>query len=57
MNLAYMELYLAVAAMWAKGRFEWSVWDTERDRDVETHHDFLNTSAKLGSKGIRFTVD
>ncbi|KAI4243209.1 MAG: hypothetical protein L6R40_003577 [Gallowayella cf. fulva] len=56
LNMAYAEFYLGVAAVWAPGRFEWRLWETGR-RDVETVHDFVNTSPWLGSRGIRVTVD
>ncbi|KAL8789417.1 MAG: hypothetical protein Q9213_001174 [Squamulea squamosa] len=56
LNMAYAELYLGIAAIWAPGRFEWKLYETGIE-DVETVHDFLNTSPRLDSKGIRVTVN
>ncbi|KAL8916382.1 MAG: hypothetical protein Q9172_006324 [Xanthocarpia lactea] len=56
LNMAYAELYLGIAAVWAPGRFEWSLFETGID-DVETVHDFVNTSPRLDSKGIRVLVN
>ncbi|KAL8676784.1 MAG: hypothetical protein Q9186_006732 [Xanthomendoza sp. 1 TL-2023] len=56
LNMAYAEFYLGVVAAWAPGRFEWELWETGL-RDVETVHDFVNTSPELGSKGIRVVVN
>ena len=56
LNLAYCELYLTLAAMFAPGRFKLELFDTDIT-DVETMHDFVNTSPKLDSKGIRVTIN
>ncbi|KAL8720317.1 MAG: hypothetical protein Q9225_002804 [Loekoesia sp. 1 TL-2023] len=56
LNMAYAEFYLGLAAVWAPGRFQWELWETDIS-DVETKHDFLNTSPRLDSKGIRVTVN
>ena len=53
MNLAYAEIYLALAAVF--GRLEMELWETTRD-DVDVVHDFFNPSAKLDSKGVRVIV-
>ena len=55
MILAYCELYLALAAVFAPGRFRFELFETGI-KDVEMAHDFLNTSPKLDSKGIRVLV-
>ncbi|KAL8708835.1 MAG: hypothetical protein Q9220_006291 [cf. Caloplaca sp. 1 TL-2023] len=55
LNLAYAEFYLGLAACWAPGRFNWTLWETDIS-DVETVHDFVNTCPKLDSKGVRVTV-
>ena len=55
-NLAYCEFYLALAAVFAPGRFRLELFETDIS-DVETKHDFLNTSPRLDSKGIRVTID
>lgn len=56
LNLAYAELYLALVAVFAPGRFEWELFETGIE-DVELKHDFLNTSPRLDSKGIRVLVN
>ena len=56
LNLAYAELYLVLAAVFAPGRFKWELYETDIT-DVETKHDFMNTSPKLDSKGIRVLVN
>ena len=55
-NLAYCEFYLAFAAVFAPGRFRLELFETDIS-DVETKHDFLNTSPRLDSKGIRVTIN
>lgn len=55
-NLAYCEFYLALAAVFAPGRFRLELFETNIS-DVETKHDFLNTSPRLDSKGIRVTIN
>lgn len=55
LNLAYAEFYLTLAAMFAPERFDWELFETDMS-DVETVHDFLNTSPRLDSKGIRVLV-
>ena len=55
MNLAYCELYLTLAALFAPGRFRFEPFETDLS-DVEVKHDFLNVSAKLDSKGVRVTI-
>ncbi|KAL8986707.1 MAG: hypothetical protein Q9169_008767 [Polycauliona sp. 2 TL-2023] len=56
LNMAYAEFYLGLAAVWAPGRFKWELFETDIS-DVETVHDFLNTSPRLDSKGIRVKVN
>lgn len=56
LNLAYAEFYLGLAAIFAPGRFKLNLYETDIS-DVETKHDFLNTSPRLDSKGIRVTID
>lgn len=56
LNLAYCEIYLTLAALFAPGRFSWELFDTDLS-DVELKHDFLNTSPKLDSKGVRVLVN
>ena len=56
MTLAYAELYLCLAAVFAPGRFTWKLYETDVS-DVEIVHDFMNVSPRLDSKGIRVTVE
>lgn len=56
MHLAYCEFYLTLAAVFAPGRFKLELFETDVS-DVETKHDFMNTSPKLDSKGIRVTIN
>ena len=56
MNLAYAEFYLGLAAVFAPGRFKIKLFETDVS-DVETKHDFINTSPRLDSKGIRVTFE
>ena len=55
MNLAYAELYLSLAAVFAPGRFHFELFETD-ESDVRIVHDFANTSPRLDSKGIRVLV-
>ncbi len=55
LSLAYCELYLTLAALFAPGRFEFELVDTDV-RDVEVAHDFFNASQSVRSKGIRVIV-
>lgn len=54
MNLAYAELYLALAHIFRT--FEMKLFDTVRERDIDLAHDFFSPSPTLGSKGCRVTV-
>lgn len=56
MNLAYAELYHTLAAMFTPGRLDLKLWETDIT-DAEIVHDFVNTSPRLDSKGIRVTVE
>ena len=56
LNLAYCELYLTLATIFAPGRFTLEPFETDLS-DVHTAHDFVNTSPKLGSKGVRVTIN
>ena len=42
--------------MFAPGRFEWELYETDVT-DVELKHDFMNTCPKMDSKGIRAVVN
>lgn len=55
-NLAYAELHLTLAALFAPGRFNFELFETDMS-DVEIVHDFLNVSPRLDSKGIRVTIN
>ena len=55
MQLAYCELYLIMAALYAPGRFDFELFETDIT-DVEIEHDFFNAFHRLDSKGIRVLV-
>ncbi|KAL8885902.1 MAG: hypothetical protein Q9215_006310 [Flavoplaca cf. flavocitrina] len=54
MNLAQVELYIAVAAVFR--RFDLELYDTERLRDVESTRDCFSGEASKGSRGVRVRV-
>lgn len=56
MNLAYAELYLTVAAIFAPGRFQLELFESDFS-DVETVHDWFNPFPRQDSKGIRLLVN
>lgn len=56
MNLAYAEMYHTVAAIFAPGRFQFELFETDSS-DVETAHDWFNPFPKQDSKGIRLLVN
>ncbi len=51
-NLAHMELYMAVAAA---ARFDMDLFETD-EGDVEFRHEYMTFQPRLGSKGIRAVV-
>lgn len=53
MNLAYAELYVAIATVFRQYNLE--LYHTTRE-DVEVAHDFFNPSPRLDSLGLRITV-
>ena len=55
MQLAYCELYLIMAALYAPGRFEFELFQTDVS-DVEIEHDFFTPFHRLDSKGIRVLI-
>ena len=55
-SLAYCELYLTAAAVFAPGRFHCELFETD-DTDVEIVHEFLNVDFRQDSKGIRVPVN
>ncbi|KAL9023179.1 MAG: hypothetical protein Q9180_008347 [Flavoplaca navasiana] len=54
-SLAYCELYLTLATLFAPGRFQFELFETGIEA-VEVKHDFFNPSQSLSSKGIRIKV-
>ncbi|KAI9875931.1 MAG: hypothetical protein M1830_007737 [Pleopsidium flavum] len=54
LNLAYAELTLTLANLFRK--FGMSLFDTVRERDVDTSHDFFSPSPNLASKGMMAMV-
>ncbi len=55
-SLAYAELYLTAAALFAPGRFDLTFFETTIE-DVETAHDFFNPFPRQESKGIRMQIN
>lgn len=54
MNLAYAEMYLALAALLRPG-LEMELWKTSVE-DVRVAHDWFNPAPRVGSKGVRILV-
>jgi len=54
-SLAYCELYLTLAAIFAPGRFGFELFETDIT-NVEIAHDFFNACYRTDSKGIRMLV-
>lgn len=54
--MAYCELYLTVAAVFAPGRFHCELFETDYT-DVEIVHDFLNVDFRQDSKRVRVLVN
>ena len=54
-SLAYCELYLTLAAVFAPGKFRFELFETDIT-DVETPHDFMTPCQRADSKGIRVIV-
>lgn len=53
-NLAYSEMYLALATLWT--RFDFELFDTQLQRDVVCHHDGFVAMASPATKGIRVRI-
>ena len=54
-SLAYCELYLTLAAIFAPSRFRFELYETDVT-DVDIAHDFFNPCYKAESKGMRVVV-
>ena len=54
-SLAYCELYVTLAAVFAPGRFKFELFETDAS-DAEVGHDFFNACQRMDSKGIRVKV-
>lgn len=54
-SLAYWELYLTLAAIFAPSRFRFELYETDVT-DVDIAHDFFNPCYKAESKGMRVVV-
>lgn len=54
-SLAYCELYLTLAAVFAPGLFEWSIFETSIE-DVDTEHDLFTPFPRLPLRGMRMLV-
>ncbi|KAL9105017.1 MAG: hypothetical protein Q9163_000114 [Psora crenata] len=55
-DLAYCQMYLAIAALFAPDRFRFRLFETGLE-DIETAHDFYNPSPRVDSKGVRVLVE
>ena len=55
-SLAYCELYLTMAALFAPNRFRFELYETDR-KDVEIAHDFFNPCFSVDSKGMRVVIN
>ena len=56
-SLAYCELYLTLAAIFAPRKFKkFELFETGV-RDVEVWHDFFNACQRVESKGIRVRIE
>ena len=53
-SLANAEMYLAIPALF--GRYDLELYDTTRERDVDTSRDCFTGEATKISKGMRVTV-
>ena len=54
-SLAYCEIYLTIAAVFAPGGFKLENYQTTA-RDTWPAHDFFNPGFPSDSKGIRITI-
>lgn len=54
-NLAWAEMYLALAAMCAPGRFNYELFETDLS-DVKIEHDYGVAFPRLATKGVRVSV-
>ena len=54
-SLAYCELYLTIAAIFAPNRFRFELFETDFS-DVDVAHDFFSPSYRADSKGMRVIV-
>lgn len=55
-SLAHCELYLTLAAVFAPGRFNLELYETDIS-DAEPRHDFFGVGYRLDSKGIRMRIN
>ena len=51
-SLAYCELYLTIAAVFAPDRFRFELFEMD-DSDVNIAHDFFTPFARMDSKEVR----
>lgn len=54
-SLAYCELYLTIAAVFAPDRFEFELFETD-ESDIDIAHDFFVPFARMDSKGVRVRI-
>lgn len=53
-SLANAEMYLALARIFAS--FDMKLFETNREDDIDQHHDFVSPYPKAGSEGLRVLV-
>lgn len=53
-NLAQAEIYMALAAVFR--RFDFEVYGTEREADIDVAYDFITPKPRKGSQGLRVLV-
>lgn len=53
-SLAYVEVYLALARIMSS--FDFELYDTNREDDIDQYHDFVSPFPKAGSEGLRVIV-
>jgi len=56
MNLAYGELYLTLAGLFAKFGYNMELWDTLWERDIATSFDAFSAIPELNSKGLQIVM-
>lgn len=53
-NLAQAEIYMALAAVFR--RFDFELYETDRERDIDVKYDYITPKPSRESKGLRVLV-